>query len=71
MTQENQLTAAVPPSCMMGGFPGVSEPLTPAQIWDRLAALSQPFPPGLVEWRVTNTTRDRRGSRGQVVAYAD
>jgi len=36
-----------------------------------LAALTQPFPLELVEWRVTNTTRDHRGSRGQVVAYAD
>ena len=71
MTQENRLTTAVPPSCKMNGFPGVSEPLTSAQIRDRLAALTQPFPLELVEWRVTNTTRDHRGSRGQVVAYAD
>ena len=50
---------------------GVTQTFTPEEIRDRLAALTQPFPPELIEWRVTNTTRDRRGSRGQVVAYAD
>ncbi len=47
---------------------GVTQTFTPEEIRDRLAALTQPFPPQLIEWRVTNTTRDRRGNRGQVVA---
>ena len=50
---------------------GVTQTFTPEQIRDRLAALTEPFPSQLIEWRVTNTTRDRRGNRGQVVAYAD
>jgi hypothetical protein len=33
------------------------------------AALENPFDPGEIKWRVTNTTSDRR--RGQVIAYAD
>ena len=36
-------------------------------VQELLAALSEPFDPGVVEWRVTNTS----GKRGQVVAYAD
>ena len=32
-------------------------------------ALENPFDPGEIKWRVTNTTSDRR--RGQVNAYAD
>jgi hypothetical protein len=50
---------------------GVTQTFTPEEMRDRLAALTEPFPPQLIEWRVTNTTRDRRGNRGQVVAYAD
>ena len=43
---------------------GVTQTFTPEEMRDRLAALGEPFPPELVEWRVTNTTRDRRGNRG-------
>jgi Rad52/22 family double-strand break repair protein len=50
---------------------GVTQMFSLEEIRDRLAALTRPFPPELVEWRVTNTTRDRRGNRSQVVAYAD
>ena len=42
-------------------------PFTPEQIQEFLTALSEPFDPVVVEWRVTNTS----GKRGQVVAYAD
>ena len=34
-----------------------------------LSELEVPFPPDQVQWRVTNTTNDRK--RGQVVPYAD
>ena len=37
------------------------------RIQELLVALSEPFDPEVVEWRVTNTS----GKRGQVVAYAD
>jgi hypothetical protein len=34
-----------------------------------LAELEVPFPPQLVQWRVTNTSQDKK--RGQIVPYAD
>lgn len=34
-----------------------------------LADLEAPFPPELVQWRVTNTSNDKK--RGQIIAYAD
>ena len=34
-----------------------------------LTALEVPFPPELVQWRVTNTSNDKK--RGQIIAYAD
>ena len=34
------------------------------------AALEVPFDPGVIEWRVTNTTRNGK-LRGQVIPYAD
>jgi len=30
-----------------------------------------PFPPSLIEWRVTNTTKNQQPVRGQVIPYAD
>ncbi len=43
-----------------------SQPLDLKQV---LGDLEVPFPPELVQWRVTNTSNDKK--RGQVVAYAD
>src|SRR5690349_21937661 len=34
-----------------------------------VAELEIPFDPSVIEWRVTNTTKDRK--RGQVIPYAD
>jgi len=34
-----------------------------------LAELEVPFPPDQVQWRVTNTAKDKK--RGQIVPYAD
>src|SRR5712691_3301286 len=34
-----------------------------------LAELEAPFPPEQVQWRVTNTAKDKK--RGQIVPYAD
>ena len=47
---------------------------TPAQNETRdvkslLIDLEAPFPPELVQWRVTNTSNDKK--RGQIIAYAD
>src|SRR5258708_33053038 len=34
-----------------------------------VSQLETPFDPSVIEWRVTNTTKDRQ--RGQVIPYAD
>jgi hypothetical protein len=47
----------------------VMEKYTDEQVRQLVAAIEEPFDPGAVKWRVTNTTSDRR--RGQVIAYAD
>src|SRR6516162_10178838 len=40
-------------------------------IKDLVAALEVPFHPSLIEWRVTNTTKNQQPARGQVIPYAD
>jgi hypothetical protein len=42
---------------------------TADQIKDFVSQLEIPFDPAVVEWRVTNTTKDK--NRGQVIPYAD
>jgi len=42
---------------------------TPEQIKTLVVELELPFNPSVIEWRVTNTTKDKR--RGQVIPYAD
>jgi hypothetical protein len=64
---EASAAAAGTPGQKTTGMPGVNAVFTPEQIQELLAALSEPFDPKVVEWRVTNTS----GKRGQVVAYAD
>ena len=44
---------------------------TPAQIKEFVALLEVPFDPGVIEWRVTNTSKGTGPSRGQVIPYAD
>jgi hypothetical protein len=36
-----------------------------------VAALEVPFEPSVIEWRVTNTTKNEGPARGQVIPYAD
>ena len=40
------------------------------EIKDFCAALETPFDPGVIDWRVTNTTKNGK-LRGQVIPYAD
>src|SRR5882762_5270850 len=53
----------------------VSQPLRPAarltddRIKQIIDDLEVPFDPSVIEWRVTNTAKDKR--RGQVIPYAD
>src|SRR5215471_12987696 len=68
MTQTDALAAGtITAGQATAGISGVNMPFTPEQIQGLLTALSEPFDPEVVEWRVTNTS----GKRGQVVAYAD
>ncbi len=44
---------------------------TAERVKEAVAALEVPFPPSLIEWRVTNTTKNQQPARGQVIPYAD
>jgi hypothetical protein len=44
-------------------------PVSSLDVKSAIAELEVPFPPEQVQWRVTNTTRDKK--RGQAVPYAD
>lgn len=51
---------------------GVAAPqFTVEKVKEFVAALEVPFAPPLIEWRVTNTTKNQQPVRGQVVPYAD
>ena len=67
----NENTASTSFSSLAGSaVPGV--PQLPAErIKELLAALEVPFHPSLIEWRVTNTTKDQQPVRGQLIPYAD
>jgi hypothetical protein len=41
------------------------------RVKELVAALEVPFHPSLIEWRVTNTTKNQQPVRGQVIPYAD
>ncbi|HYL16303.1 MAG TPA: Rad52/Rad22 family DNA repair protein [Terriglobales bacterium] len=41
------------------------------RVKELVAALEVPFPPSLIEWRVTNTTKNQQPVRGQMIPYAD
>ena len=57
------------PAVLLGMSPGPQ--FTPEQIKEFVAELEVPFDPSVIEWRVTNTTKGDRPSRGQVIPYAD
>src|SRR5580700_2318012 len=59
---------ATSPAALLQNPSGL-EKYTDEQISQLEAVLENPFDPGEIKWRVTNTTSDRR--RGQVIAYAD
>jgi hypothetical protein len=44
---------------------------TATQIKEFVALLEVPFDPGVIEWRVTNTSKGNGQPRGQVIPYAD
>jgi hypothetical protein len=52
------------------GMPAAPQ-LSPEKVKDLVAALETPFDARVIEWRVTNTTKNQQPVRGQVVPYAD
>jgi hypothetical protein len=52
------------------GMPAAPQ-LSAEKVKEVVAALEVPFPPSLIAWRVTNTTKNQQPARGQVVPYAD
>ena len=44
---------------------------SPEQIKELVMALEVPFDPSVIEWRVTNTTKNQGPARGQVIPYSD
>jgi len=47
----------------------VPTPVSSLDVQSAIADLEVPFPPDQVQWRVTNTAKDKK--RGQIVPYAD
>ena len=50
-------------------YPSALQKYSDEEVRQFVAAIENPFDPGEIKWRVTNTSSDRR--RGQVIAYAD
>jgi hypothetical protein len=70
--QANTATAGTADGLSPANAPQYSPVLqkyTDEQVRQFVAAIENPFDPGEIKWRVTNTSSDRR--RGQVIAYAD
>jgi hypothetical protein len=51
--------------------PNSTTQYTATEIKEFVALLEVPFDPGVIEWRVTNTSKGNGQSRGQVIPYAD
>src|SRR5215472_3501897 len=67
----NNDSKSVSPSPLIATNPPA--PFTPDQIKQLVALLEVPFPPSVIDWRVTNTSKDKANGRlrGQVIPYAD
>ncbi len=67
--RENGTPAFVASPAVLG-MPAAPQ-LSAEKVKEVVAALEVPFPPSLIAWRVTNTTKNQQPARGQVVPYAD
>jgi len=67
--RENGTPAFVASPAVLG-MPAAPQ-LSAEKVKEVVAALEVPFPPSLIEWRVTNTTKNQQPARGQVIPYAD
>ena len=66
--QAHENGAATPVTSL--AMPAVPQ-LSAERVRELVAALEVPFPPSLIEWRITNTTKNQQPVRGQVIPYAD
>jgi hypothetical protein len=63
-------SSQTPGSLAAAGVPDVLAPqFSSRTVQELVAELEVPFDPAVIEWRVTNTTKDK--TRGQVIPYAD
>ena len=65
----DQLHQPAPSAPVPGLNAGLS--FSPAQIKEFVSLLEIPFDPGVIEWRVTNTSKGDGRLRGQIIPYAD
>src|SRR5271157_849370 len=66
---ENGASTSVASPAVLG-MPATPQ-LSAEKVKEVVAALEVPFPPSVIEWRVTNTTKNQQPARGQVLPYAD
>src|SRR5271157_4702003 len=66
---ENGASTSVASPAVLG-MPATPQ-LSAEKVKEVVAALEVPFPPSVIEWRVTNTTKNQQPARGQVISYAD
>lgn len=66
---ENGASASVASPAVLG-MPATPQ-LSAEKIKEVVTALEVPFPPSVIDWRVTNTTKNQQPARGQVIPYAD
>lgn len=68
-SHKNIADQTVPPA---SASPGSAFPqFTAEHVKTLVAALEVPFDSSVIEWRVTNTTKNEGPARGQVIPYAD
>ena len=67
--RENSTSVAVASPAVSGTT--VVPQFSAERVKELVAALEVPFHPSLIEWRVTNTTKNQLPVRGQVVPYTD
>lgn len=64
----NGVDHSAPPTHVLTG---ARPQFLPERVQELVAELEVPFDPAVIEWRVTNTTKDQNPARGQVIPYAD
>lgn len=66
---ENGASMSGPPPAALGAAAVLQ--VSAERVKEMVAALEVPFDPRLIDWRVTNTTKNQQPVRGQVIPYAN